>query len=157
VCFAYKFGFLSTWPLHCHVLFNPLKKSRRVCKCMSTRFSCLGDVTEKIFVTDPEGGVCVCVCIIEYLILHRKSWYCACLSRPRIPFYPPPPPVTAKSGSMQICVTLASQGWTLRGGRLWHCCDNSCPCALSEHHAMIAYCGSGGVTPLILDLGTRWR
>jgi hypothetical protein len=26
-----------------------------------------------------------------------------------------------------------------------------------EHHAMKAYWGSGGITPRILDLGTRWR
>jgi hypothetical protein len=28
---------------------------------------------------------------------------------------------------------------------------------LTEHHTMKAYCGSGGVAALILDLGTRWR
>jgi hypothetical protein len=28
---------------------------------------------------------------------------------------------------------------------------------LTEHHAMKAYWGSGGIAPLILDLGTRWR
>jgi hypothetical protein len=33
----------------------------------------------------------------------------------------------------------------------------SCPCALTEHHAMKACWGSGGVTPRILDLGIRWR
>jgi hypothetical protein len=33
--------------------------------------------------------------------------------------------------------------------------DESCPCALTEHHAMKAYWGSGGITPCILDLGTR--
>jgi hypothetical protein len=27
---------------------------------------------------------------------------------------------------------------------------------LTEHHAMKAYWGSGGIAPLILDLGTRW-
>jgi hypothetical protein len=26
----------------------------------------------------------------------------------------------------------------------------SCPCALTEHHAMKAYWGSGGIAPLIL-------
>jgi hypothetical protein len=31
-----------------------------------------------------------------------------------------------------------------------------CPCALTEHHAMRAYWGSGGIAPRILDLGTRW-
>jgi hypothetical protein len=33
----------------------------------------------------------------------------------------------------------------------------SCPCALTKHHAMKTYCGSGGIAPRILDLGTRWR
>jgi hypothetical protein len=28
---------------------------------------------------------------------------------------------------------------------------------LTKHHAMKTYCGSGGVAPCILDLGTRWR
>jgi hypothetical protein len=28
---------------------------------------------------------------------------------------------------------------------------------LTEHHAMKAYWGSGGIDPLILDLGIRWR
>jgi hypothetical protein len=28
---------------------------------------------------------------------------------------------------------------------------------LTEHHATKAYWGSGGIAPLILDLGTRWR
>jgi len=28
---------------------------------------------------------------------------------------------------------------------------------LTEHHAMKAYWGSGGIGPPILDLGTRWR
>jgi hypothetical protein len=28
---------------------------------------------------------------------------------------------------------------------------------LTKHHAMKAYWGSGGITPRILDLGTRWR
>jgi hypothetical protein len=28
---------------------------------------------------------------------------------------------------------------------------------LSEHHAMKAYCGNGGIAPRILDLSTRWR
>jgi len=28
---------------------------------------------------------------------------------------------------------------------------------LTEHHAMKAYCGSGCIDPLILDLGTRCR
>jgi hypothetical protein len=27
---------------------------------------------------------------------------------------------------------------------------------LTEHHAMKAYWGSGGIAPRILDLGTRW-
>jgi len=31
----------------------------------------------------------------------------------------------------------------------------SCPCALTEHHSMKAYWGSGGIHPHILDLGTR--
>jgi hypothetical protein len=30
-------------------------------------------------------------------------------------------------------------------------------CALTEHHAMKAYWGSGGIVPQILDLGRRWR
>jgi hypothetical protein len=33
----------------------------------------------------------------------------------------------------------------------------SCPCALTKHHAMKAYWGSGGIDPRILDLSTRWR
>jgi hypothetical protein len=33
----------------------------------------------------------------------------------------------------------------------------SCPCALTQHHAMKAYLGSGGIASRILDLGTRWR
>jgi hypothetical protein len=28
---------------------------------------------------------------------------------------------------------------------------------LTEHYAMKAYRGSGGIAPSILDLGTRWR
>jgi hypothetical protein len=32
-----------------------------------------------------------------------------------------------------------------------------CPCTLTEHHAMKAYWGSGGMTTRIVDLGTRWR
>jgi hypothetical protein len=28
---------------------------------------------------------------------------------------------------------------------------------LTKHHAMKAFCGSGGIAPRILDLGTRWR
>jgi hypothetical protein len=28
---------------------------------------------------------------------------------------------------------------------------------LTQHHAMKAYWGSGGIAPFILDLGTRWR
>jgi len=28
---------------------------------------------------------------------------------------------------------------------------------LTEHHAMEAYCGNGGIAPRILDLGARWR
>jgi len=28
---------------------------------------------------------------------------------------------------------------------------------VTEHHAMKAYWGSGGIHPRILDLGTRWR
>jgi hypothetical protein len=28
---------------------------------------------------------------------------------------------------------------------------------LTKHHAMKTYCGSGGIGPRILDLGTRWR
>jgi hypothetical protein len=31
------------------------------------------------------------------------------------------------------------------------------PVLLTEHHAMKAYGGSGGIAPYILDLGTRWR
>jgi hypothetical protein len=33
----------------------------------------------------------------------------------------------------------------------------SCPCALTEYHAMKAYLGSGDTAPRILDLGTRLR
>jgi hypothetical protein len=29
-------------------------------------------------------------------------------------------------------------------------------CASTEHHAMKAYWGSGGISPRILDLGSRW-
>jgi hypothetical protein len=32
-----------------------------------------------------------------------------------------------------------------------------CPCALTEHYAMKAYWGSGGIAPCILELGTTWR
>jgi hypothetical protein len=28
---------------------------------------------------------------------------------------------------------------------------------VTEHHAMKAYCGNGGISPRILDLGIRWR
>jgi hypothetical protein len=28
---------------------------------------------------------------------------------------------------------------------------------LTKHYAMKAYCGSGGIAPRILDVGTRWR
>jgi hypothetical protein len=28
---------------------------------------------------------------------------------------------------------------------------------LTQHHAMKAYSGSGGIAPRILDLGARWR
>jgi hypothetical protein len=34
---------------------------------------------------------------------------------------------------------------------------SSCPCALTEHHAMEAYWRNGGKAPRILCLGTRWR
>jgi hypothetical protein len=30
-------------------------------------------------------------------------------------------------------------------------------CFLTEHHALKAYWGSGGITPHILNLGTKWR
>jgi hypothetical protein len=30
-------------------------------------------------------------------------------------------------------------------------------CTLTEHHAMKVFRGSGGIAPLILDLGSRWR
>jgi len=33
----------------------------------------------------------------------------------------------------------------------------SCPCALTEHHAMKAYWGSGDTAPCILDLGATCR
>jgi hypothetical protein len=33
----------------------------------------------------------------------------------------------------------------------------SCPCAWTEHHAMKAYWGIGGIAPRILDPSTRWR
>jgi len=33
----------------------------------------------------------------------------------------------------------------------------NCPCALTEHHAMEVYWVSTGITPCILDLGTRGR
>jgi hypothetical protein len=33
----------------------------------------------------------------------------------------------------------------------------SCLCALTEHHAMKAYWGSGSIAPLIFDLSTRRR
>jgi hypothetical protein len=35
--------------------------------------------------------------------------------------------------------------------------DVSSPCALTEHHVMKAYWGSGCIAPRILDFGTRWR
>jgi hypothetical protein len=28
---------------------------------------------------------------------------------------------------------------------------------LTEHHAMKAYWGSGGIAPRIIDIGARWR
>jgi hypothetical protein len=28
---------------------------------------------------------------------------------------------------------------------------------LTEHHVMNSYCGTGGIAPRILDIGTRWR
>jgi hypothetical protein len=31
------------------------------------------------------------------------------------------------------------------------------PVLLSEHGAIRAYWGSGGIAPLIFDLGTKWR
>jgi hypothetical protein len=31
------------------------------------------------------------------------------------------------------------------------------PLCLTKHDAMKTYCGSGGIAPRILDLGTRWR
>jgi hypothetical protein len=31
------------------------------------------------------------------------------------------------------------------------------PVLLTEHHAMKAYWGSGGIAPRILDLGIGWR
>jgi hypothetical protein len=31
------------------------------------------------------------------------------------------------------------------------------PVLLTEHHAIKAYWGNGGISPRILDLGTRWR
>jgi len=33
----------------------------------------------------------------------------------------------------------------------------SCSCALTKHHAMKAYWGTGGIAPLTLDLWTRRR
>jgi len=33
----------------------------------------------------------------------------------------------------------------------------NCPCVLTEHHAMKAYCGSRDIAPRILDLDTRLR
>jgi len=33
----------------------------------------------------------------------------------------------------------------------------SCLCGLTKHHAMKAYWGSGGIDPLIRDLGSRCR
>jgi hypothetical protein len=39
-------------------------------------------------------------------------------------------------------------------GRQWRSCH--CVC-LTEHHAMKAYCESGGIASRILDLDTRWR
>jgi hypothetical protein len=33
----------------------------------------------------------------------------------------------------------------------------SCPCTLTEYHAIKAYWESGGIAPRIIDLGTRWR
>jgi hypothetical protein len=35
--------------------------------------------------------------------------------------------------------------------------DKLTDCALTEHHAIKAYWGSGGIAPRIRDLGTRWR
>jgi hypothetical protein len=35
--------------------------------------------------------------------------------------------------------------------------SNLQPCASTEHHAIKAYYGSGGIVPHILDLGIRWR
>jgi len=35
--------------------------------------------------------------------------------------------------------------------------DKDCHCSLTEHHAMEAYSGSGGIAARVLDLGTRWR
>jgi hypothetical protein len=32
-----------------------------------------------------------------------------------------------------------------------------CILLLTEHHAMKDYCGSWGIAPRILDLGTRWE
>jgi hypothetical protein len=35
--------------------------------------------------------------------------------------------------------------------------DKVVPVLSAELHAMKAYCGSGCIAPLILDLGSRWR
>jgi hypothetical protein len=35
--------------------------------------------------------------------------------------------------------------------------EPTCPCALTEHHAMKVYWGSGSIDPRIPDLGTRWK
>jgi hypothetical protein len=41
---------------------------------------------------------------------------------------------------------------SLRDSKRWQIS----PCALTEHHAIKAYLGSGGMGPCILNLGTRW-
>jgi hypothetical protein len=50
------------------------------------------------------------------------------------------------NGTTHPDILLLQEGWR------W-----SCPCALTTHHAMQAYWGSGGIAPCILNLGTRWR
>jgi hypothetical protein len=60
--------------------------------------------------------------------------------------------------------TVYKMKWSLRHPEVSNfivtkvkCKGKSCPCSLSEHHAMKTYWGSWGLTLRILDLGTRRR
>jgi hypothetical protein len=47
--------------------------------------------------------------------------------------------------------------WACGMAKFWVKVKVKLSLCLTKHHAMKTYWGSGGITPRILDLGTRWR